>query len=316
MAFQNSHFSLAYDRPSITMVSQPEIPFDPKSMPGHRSYFETLCRVVSLALDVLRGRMLSDHSHLRHHEIRDYQQRMHRILAETAPHLRNRDACITLAHHIERCELRLHSSYLISVMCRVSLDPDSHLDPHRRAIIREQCIEHLISTIAAFVELHSINPHSSRSWISLQRTIASAFLLVATTDGQANPQTWSLIDNLESVLADHVSADGAPVHNGRTDSAKHLSSSLRALREVSAAFRQKAPQSTQKTQPLSQPQEKPVASITPRVHPVVMPTQLKPAHPPPEVPGYYQHREDGNMRNILGRVSDVMLFPSMSGAET
>lgn len=320
MAFQNSHFSLAYDRPSITMVSQPEIPFDPESMPGHRSYFETLCRVVSLALDILRGRMLSDHSHLRHHEIRDYQHRMQRILAETTPHLRHRDACVTLADHIERCELRLHSSYLVSVMCRVSLDPDSHLDPHRRALIREQCIENLINTIAAFVELHSINPHSSRSWISLQRTIASAFLLVAKKDGQANPQTRSLIDNLESVLADHVSADGASAHNGRTDSAKHLSSSLRALREVSAAFRQTPrppaqPQQPQHPQPV-QPQGQPQPSSAPRVHPVVLPAQVKTAHPPPGMPPYYRHREDGDVRNILDTVSEVMLFPSMSGAES
>jgi hypothetical protein len=30
--------------------------------------------------------------------------------------------------------------------------------------------------------------------------------------------------------------------------------------------------------------------------------------------GYYvHHAEDGNMRDILGRVSDVMLFPSVHG---
>lgn len=304
MAFQNSHFSLAYDRPSITMISQPEIPFDPKSMPGHRSYFETLCRVVSLALDLLRDRLEEDHSHGRYHDVRDYKQRMQRILAEAAPHLRYRERCVTLADHIERTELRLHSSYLLSVMFRVSLDPHSHLDDQRRAIIRQDCIGNLINTIDAFAELHSVNPHSSRSWISLQRTIASAFLLVATPDGQRHPQTWGLIEKLEMVLADHVYADGAPDHNGRTDSAKHLASSLRALREASAAFQRQA-NKPQPTVPAGQ-----------FLHPSAAFSAPMAGSPVPGMPGYALAAEDGHMRNILGRVSDVMLFPSMRGTGT
>ncbi|RJE27530.1 Transcription factor [Aspergillus sclerotialis] len=308
MVFQNSHFSLAYDRPAITMVSQPEIPFDQKSMPGYRSYFETLSRVISLALDLLRVRMLSDrsHSHLRYHENRDFKQRMQRVLAEATPHLRHRDQCTTLAEHIERTELRLHSSYLLSVICRVSLEPTAHLDDQRRAIIREECINNLISTIDAFVELHSVNSHSSRSWISLQRTIASAFLLVAHADGQLHPQTWSLISQLELVLTDHVYANGEVDHNGRTDSAKHLASSLRALREVNSAIRQKQTQSTSTTTSTPEIETPEVRRTGEFLHPgVVLPPVQKQARP-----GQVSV-QNGQVQNILGRVSDVMLFPSM-----
>lgn len=299
MAFQNSHFSLAYDRPSITMVSQPEIPFDPKSMPGHRSYFETLCRIVSLALEVLRSRMYPGSSQTHIHEIREYKQQIHRMLAEATPHLRYRDNCRSLAEHIERTELRLHSSYLLSVLCRVSLDPHSHLEPPRRAMIREDCIGSLINTIDAFVELHEINSHCSRSWISLQRSIASAFLLVANDD---SPQTWQLIDRLEMVLGDHVYADGDLDHN-RTDSAKHLSSSLRALREIREAFSARTGSSG----------GQPSSTI---YSPLVLPSPPS-LEPSPNMPSTthagVQPIEGVSMRNILGRVSDVMLFPSMSG---
>ncbi|KAJ5919856.1 hypothetical protein N7454_009691 [Penicillium verhagenii] len=242
MAFQNSHFSLAYDRPSITM----RFPFDRKSMPGHRSYFETLCRVVSLALEVLRSRMHPTHSQPRFHEIQEYKHRIHRMLAEATPHLRHRENCRSLAEHIERTELRLHASYLLSVLCRVSLDSHAHLDENRRALIREDCISSLIETVDAFVELHEINSHCSRSWISLQRSIASAFLLITNDDG---PRTWELIDRLEKVLVDHVYADGSEDHNNRTDSAKHLASSLRALREIREAFRLRKPASTVQAAP-------------------------------------------------------------------
>ncbi|KGO66597.1 Transcription factor, fungi [Penicillium italicum] len=300
MAFQNSHFSLAYDRPSITMISQPEIPFDPKSMPGHRSYFETLCRIVSLALEVLRSRMYPGSSQMRINEIREYKQQIHRMLAEATPHLRYRDNCRTLAEHIERTELRLHSSYLLSVLCRVSLDPYAHLEPPRRAMIREDCISSLINTINAFVELHEINSHCSRSWISLQRSIASAFLLVANDD---SPQTWQLIDRLEMVLADHVYADGETDQNNRTDSAKHLSSSLRALREIREAF--SARTNTPAGQ-LSSTNYSPLVLSSP-------PSFETTPNMPSTTSAGLQPMEGPSMRNILGRVSDVMLFPSMSG---
>lgn len=303
MAFQNSHFSLAYDRPSITPVSHPEIPFDRKSMPGHRSYFETLCRIVSVALEMLRSRMYPDSLHPRFHEIREYVQRIHRILAETTPHLRHREYCQSLSEHIERAELRLHSSYLLSNLCHVSLDPHAHLDKQRRAKIRKDCISGLIDTIDAFVELHEINSHCSRSWISVQRSIASAFLLVANDD---SPQTWELIDRLVMVLTDHVYANGEADHNNRTDSAKHLASSLRAFREIRDAYRaRKAAAAT----PAAAANPSPLPLPTPPImdtSPEEPPTLATAGAPVPSI-------EAWSMRNILGRVSNVMLFPDMSG---
>lgn len=295
MAFQNSQFSLAYDRPSITMVSQPEIPFDRKSMPGHRTYFESLCRVVSVALEVLRSRMYPGSSQPRFQEIREWKQRIQRIVAEATPHLRHREHCQSLAQHIERTELRLHSSYLISVLCRVSLDPHAQLDGHRRALVREDCISGLISTVDAFVELHEINSHCSRSWISLQRSIASAFLLVANDDG---PQTWELIDRLEKVLVDHVYVDGDAGHNNRTDSAKHLASSLRALREIRDAFHAR---------------DGPPATLTLPSPPVIDTGPEISSNLPTAGGRDAISTADLSMEHILGRVSDVMLFPSMSG---
>ncbi|GKZ73035.1 hypothetical protein AnigIFM50267_009709 [Aspergillus niger] len=305
MAFQNSHFSLAYDRPSITMINQPEIPYDPKSMPGHRGYFETLCRLIQVVLDMLRGLMFTHHTHLRYHEIREYKQRIERIIAEAAPHLKSRERCATLGEHIERTELRLHSSYFISLMCRVSLDPDTPMDEQRREVVREDCLTNLINTIEAFIELHSINSHASRTWISLQRTIASAFLLVANNNDQLHPQTWDLIQKLEAVLSDHVHGDESSDHSSKTDSAKHLASSLHALREVSAAFRAR----------------KLRHRVVPKVVPNMQNTSPATSFASPSstlgsgMPSFSSGQSvspDGHIDNILNQVSDVMLFPSMS----
>ncbi|KAL3469144.1 hypothetical protein BJX99DRAFT_252217 [Aspergillus californicus] len=306
MAFQNSHFSLAYDRPSITMISQPDIPYHRKSMPGHRSYFETLSRVISVVLETLRILMLTQHSHLRPHEIREHVQRIHNISAEAAPHLRYRDSCATLADNIERAELRLHTSYYISVLCRVSLDPDVSMDEQKRENIRQDCLSNLVHTIEAFIELHSISSSASRTWVTVQRTIASAFLLIANSNDQLWSHNSDLLRRLETALADHVYSDGTVNPTSRTDSAKHLSTSLEALRAVNAAFRGgKSPWPPTKGE-----------NATPNLPPKTLlpPSQFAnlASSMPPYTEEYGVSLEDGHIGSILNQVSDVMLFPSMN----
>ncbi|KAL4878943.1 hypothetical protein BJY04DRAFT_104289 [Aspergillus karnatakaensis] len=311
MAFQNSHFSLAYDRPSITMISQPEIPYHRKSMPGHRAYFETLSRTLGVVLESLRLMLESHHSHLRPHEIREYVHRIRNILAETAPRLRSKEYCHSLSDNIERAELKLHSSYYISVLCRVSLDPDVSMDDRKRESIRYDCMTNLVNTIEAFIELHSISPYASRTWVSVQRTIASAFLLIANTTDKPWSLHRDLLERLEKVLADHVYTDGSfsSTNTNRTDSAKHLSSSLEALRAVISAFNTGKNEGSRVKGEVSAPTNSHIPPTT--FQPSSQYTQFATSMPPP----YTQAGlplEDGHIDNILNQVSDVMLFPSMN----
>ncbi len=311
MAFQNSHFSLAYDRPSITMISQPDIPYHRKSMPGHRSYFETLARILGVVLETLRVLMIEKHSHLQPREIFVYVKRIRSIFAEAAPHLRFRERCISLADSIEWAELKLHSSYYISLLCRVSLDPDASIADQERENLRHECLANLVNLIEAFIELHTISPYASRTWISVQRTIASAFLLIANTNDKVWPRSRDLLRRLERVLADHVYADGTVNPTTRTDTAKHLSSSLEALRAVNSAFDSGKNQRDEQGTPLKG------ESATPSVPPD---TSFLPspafanlaASMPPYGGAYGVPLEDGHLDNILNQVSDVMLFPSMN----
>ncbi|KAI9375380.1 hypothetical protein BJX61DRAFT_494500 [Aspergillus egyptiacus] len=304
MAFQNSHFSLAYDRPSITMISQPDIPYHRKSMPGHRSYFETLCRIISVMFETLRIVMLSQRSHLRPHEIREHVQRIRNIFAEAAPHLRYREHCMTLADNIERAELWLHTSYYISVLCRVSLDPDFPMEGQKREHIRQECLSSLESTVEAFIDLHTVSHHASRTWISVQRTIASAFLLITNTNDQLWSQHSDLIQPLDLVLADHVYSDGTVNPISRTESAKHLSSSLEALRAVNAAFRANKSQGASRNRGTTPN----LPATYPPSTPFQQPNNPTPIPPYPETV-YGLPFEDGQIGNILNQVSDVMRFP-------
>jgi hypothetical protein len=208
MGWQDSHFALSYDRPIETLTPNPRIPYDRDSHPGMRRYFETMCRIIALTLQMLREEILSAGKDIDDKTIPAYKEQLDQILADAAPHMRRKDCCFTLNNHIERLSLKLRSSYLVSEICRRSLKKTP--TPERKSATTSlcgECIESLISTIEAYIELHEIIPHGSRSWIHLHSAISSAFLLAVDEGSQSDPVVWNILENLERVLDELTSAD-------------------------------------------------------------------------------------------------------------
>ncbi|PCH01101.1 Transcription factor [Penicillium occitanis (nom. inval.)] len=218
MAWQDSHFGLSYDRPIETLSPSPQIPRAVDSRPGNRAYFETMCSVISLILQLLREEILEGHK-ISDHTIPAYKVELDKILADAAPHLRSEDHCFTLRDHIQRLTLKLRSSYLVSEICRRSLKQSSTgngkkaLAPH----LCQECIDSLLSTIEAFIEIHQIIPHGSRSWIHLHSAISAAFLLSVDEGAQTEPSVWAILEKLENVFSDLTSAAS---HNGHHNADK------------------------------------------------------------------------------------------------
>ncbi|KAI5296512.1 hypothetical protein KEM52_001146 [Ascosphaera acerosa] len=201
MAWQDSHFSLSYDRPSSMAFSQPPIPYAPDSKPGHRSYFESLCRLISVTLSVVRARMISPHSHMDFAMIKQYHDEIRSIFLDGLPHLRDRTLCATPVQHLERLALKLHSSFISSELCRASLRPHTKFSEAESKSLRHDCINALTRTVEAYIELHNISPSASVSWTALQRAISSAFLLVVLGEARAHGPARDLLRQLETVLA-------------------------------------------------------------------------------------------------------------------
>lgn len=207
MAWQDSHFSLSYDRPSTTAVSQPEIAKREGAKPGDFPYFESLCGVISLALKVVRSRMLSPHSQLSWENIQDYKDQIQKILIEARPYLRDPNYCMTTTEHLERTVLKLHSSYFSSELCRPALKATANTRDPQTARMRAECIEHLMTTVEAYVEMHAFSSHAARSWITLQRAISSIFLLAVTEDTKSNPHFWTLLRKLKAIISERANAE-------------------------------------------------------------------------------------------------------------
>ncbi|KAL4794954.1 hypothetical protein BDV19DRAFT_178247 [Aspergillus venezuelensis] len=206
MAWQDSHFSLSYDRPSTTAVSQPEIAKREGATTGDFSYFESLCGVISLALKVVRSRMLSPHSQMSWSTIQGYKDDIQRILIEARPYLRDPKYCYTPTEHLERTVLKLHSSYFSSELCRPALKSTNSRDPET-ARMRRECLDHLMTTVEAYVEMHAVSSHAARSWITLQRAISSVFLLAVTEESKSNPHFWTLLRKLKAIISERANSE-------------------------------------------------------------------------------------------------------------
>ncbi|KAI9933147.1 hypothetical protein MW887_007618 [Aspergillus wentii] len=209
MAWQDSHFSLSYDRPSTTAVSQPEIAYLEGSKPGELTYFETLCRVIALALDVVRGRMLSPHSQMSSKTIQTYKDRIQQIMIEAKPYLRDRKYCVTSTEYLELVVLKLHSSYFSSELCRPALKSSADLNDPTIVSMRADCVSNLMTTVEAYVEMHSVSSHAARSWIALQRAISSIFLLAVVEESKSEPRFWTLLQQLKMIIAERANIECA-----------------------------------------------------------------------------------------------------------
>lgn len=208
MAWQDSHFSLSYDRPSTTAVCQPDIAYRDDAKAGDLSYFETLCRVILLALELVRLRMLSPHSQLSF-EIQSYKERIKQIMVDASPHLRDAAWCSTTKEHLERVVLKLHSSYISSEICRPALKPSADLNNPDTVRMRQDCVSSLMMTVEAYIEMHNISPHAARSWITWQRTISSAFLLAVIDQAKSDSNIWNLLRQLEPIIAQRTASERA-----------------------------------------------------------------------------------------------------------
>ncbi|KAI9369850.1 hypothetical protein BJX61DRAFT_124410 [Aspergillus egyptiacus] len=207
MAWQDSHFSLSYDRPSTTAVSQPEIAYREGARRGDYTYFETLCKVISLALNVVRSRMLSPHSQMSWKTIQNYQDQIQQIMRDARPNLRDPNYCSNSTERLECAVLKLHTSYFSSELFRPALKSSADLHDPTTAQMRSECLDHLMTTVEAYVEMHAVSSHASRSWITLQRAISSIFLLAVMEETKSNTHFWTLLRKLKAIISERANAE-------------------------------------------------------------------------------------------------------------
>jgi hypothetical protein len=122
LAWQDSHFSISYDRPSSTATCHPDIPYAPNSAPGSRSYAESMYSIIQLTQSIIRDRSMNLRSQMTWSTIQQHKDFINNVINNGSPHLRERSLCTKMTQHLERLALKLHASYVISELCRPALD--------------------------------------------------------------------------------------------------------------------------------------------------------------------------------------------------
>ncbi len=243
LAWQDSHFSISYDRPSATTLCHPDIPYTYGSTPGNRSYAESMYSIISLTQEIIRERSLGPRSQLSWGTIQRYKEIVGTIVNDGVPHLRERSLCIKMTQHLERLALKLHSSYITSELCRPALKestseerpesnpvqsppggrrkgsgsqssaPGSARSPSQSETssitsqLRRECVRSLEGAVEAYVELHGLSEFAARSWIGIQRSISAAFLLGTLHETNQEPRILNLLRDLERCIAQRTMDD-------------------------------------------------------------------------------------------------------------
>ncbi|RMZ80316.1 hypothetical protein DV738_g2883, partial [Chaetothyriales sp. CBS 135597] len=240
LAWQDSHFSISYDRPTATVMCAPDIPYAPDSKPGQRTYAETMYSIIQLTQEVIRHRALHSSSALSWATIKRYRDRVVAIVADAAPHLRDASVCTSVTQHVERLGLKVHTTYIISEICRPALKEQQAAESHpanttplhsptklgssNRANsalspgpvdstlpcqLRRECITNLEATVASYVELYSVSEFAARSWIVIQRTVSAAFLLGTLPQLDQESHVLQLLREFERCIARRIREDPA-----------------------------------------------------------------------------------------------------------
>ena len=237
LAWQDSHFSVSYDRPSSSILCAPALPFTKYSVPGSRTYVESMTSIIKLTQEILRERNLNPKHAMTLAMITRYKDEVYRIWNEALPRFRDYNKCVSMTDHLERLALQIHCSYMISEICRPALKEDHHPTPTSTHVhpagkqspvspgvgrrksslstegplhttsdsqivdhLRSECFKYLERTVDTYVELRSINKFAARSWVGIQRSISAAFLLGVLPETRQRPEIISKLTELEKGL--------------------------------------------------------------------------------------------------------------------
>lgn len=195
--WQDSMLSIIYDRAgSEHLVCEKAMP-----MPMHygevSSYQQAMFKLAKVTLDIMRDRGLypNSHGHTLCTAIESHHKEIVSIVSSAADYLQDSRHCESTQDYIEYWGLYLHSSFVVSELCRPAVNPARGADAHR-----ELCIHSLVNTVDAYLGLQSVTAYARQSWAAIHRALSSALLLGILGEHNRNSRARHLLANLVSTM--------------------------------------------------------------------------------------------------------------------
>lgn len=152
------------------------------------------------------------------------------IRQQVRPSLRLKEAWKTVQDRLQYYAIRLHTSFVVSVLCRPSLRRGESigLDLSQKQVLAEKCKQNLTETVRMYLKMHSLSIIPTRSWAFTYHGLSSAVLLGILGETKTDPEVRQLQGNLISALS--VTAAKEQNTNPKSDKDIELSGPLsRAL---------------------------------------------------------------------------------------
>lgn len=198
--WQDSLLSLSFDRSPIATMTRCQLPLGPRALTEGLSYTEAmyhLCQKILLSVNNDTSTQPD------YNQIMADSDEVENLRHQVYPCFRTKDACKTVSDRLHYYALRLHTSFVVSVLTRPSLRRGGNIGMTltQKADLFNRCKESLTETVRMYLKMHSLSVIPTRSWAFTYHGLSSAVLLGILGETKTDPEVRQLQGNLISALS-------------------------------------------------------------------------------------------------------------------
>lgn len=200
IVWQDSLLSLSFDRSPIAVMTRCQLPLGPTALTEGFTYTEAMYHLCQKILQSVNN---DTNSQPDFDQIIADSIEVENIRSRVRPELRIKEACKTVQDRLQHCAIILHTSFVVSVLCRPALrrGESPGMNATQKQILAEKCKENLAETVRMYLKMHSLSVIPTRSWAFTYHGLSSAVLLGILGETKTDPEVRTLQGNLISALS-------------------------------------------------------------------------------------------------------------------
>lgn len=211
-----------------------QLPLGPQALTDGFSYIEAMYHLCQKILHSVQNDTTSQPDF---NQIMADCQDVENLRLQVSTSFRERDACKTVQDRLHHHAVRLHTSFVVSVLCRPALrrGDDIGLDPTQKSILAEKCKQNLAETVRLYLKMHSLSVIPTRSWAFTYHGLSSAVLLGILGETKQDPEVRKLQGDLITALSVTAARDqnsDIPRSDKDIELSGPLSRALTALKNI------------------------------------------------------------------------------------
>ena len=174
------------------------IPIHPESAIEGFTYLETMYHLMEFILRRLNPEAVESASYA---QVLENCEAIETLRGQMRAHMQDKDKCKSALDRLQYFAIRLHTSFIISVVCRPALRRDCEFDSKQKKALADTCKVNLTSTVRMFLAMHQLSVIPTRSWAFTYHGLSSALLLGILDETKVDPEVRQLQGDLISALS-------------------------------------------------------------------------------------------------------------------